>query len=158
MKKAFTHLFSQKRLVIHSASFLFLCFLFPAAQVNGQTANVKPDYTYLASVAWKSAADMNGVFVGEQSRMDVALSQPAIQPVDRAIYSAYKRLLTYVEADLQGGVPLSESIPKNLDKVALEAPKDAQLALLPDGFLDTFIPILVESLTEPQKAIPVSTN
>lgn len=158
MKKAFTHPFSLGRQVSLSASFLFLSFLFLSTQLNGQTANAKPDYSYLTTVSWKSAADMNDVFVQEQSKMDVALTQPAIQPVDRAVYSAYKRLLTYVQADQQGGVPLSEAIPKNLDKVALEAPKDAQLALLPDGFLDTFIPFLVESLTEAQKAIPVSAN
>ncbi len=90
--------------------------------------------------------------------MDLSLAQVNLQPADQAIYLSYKRLLNYVQADAQSGMPLSDAIVQNLEKVLLEYPKDPALAAMPEGYLETMIAGLVEVLTAPQVPIPVSAH
>jgi len=97
---------------------------------------------------WKPAAGIDASMVQEHARMDLALTQVDIQDVDRAIYLSYKRMLDYTQIAVQSGKAVDVSIFESYEKVLAEAPTDKLLSPLPEGILMTFIPVLVEALTE----------
>lgn len=86
--------------------------------------------------------------------MDDLLSIPDLPQADRSLYLTYKRLLTYLEADVQAGTPVDQSLVKNFDKVVAAAPNDADLKHLPENGLITLLPGLLEALTGVQALIP----
>lgn len=88
--------------------------------------------------------------------MAQALSVPTIQEDERAIFKSYQRLLTYIQSDLQAGKPVNEAITASYEKVVTEAPNDPELKSMPDGYLATFVPGLIEALAEVQK--PATSN
>jgi hypothetical protein len=97
---------------------------------------------------WKPAVGMDASMAQEHARMDLALTQVDIQDVDRAIYLSYKRMLDYTQIAIQSGKAVDVSIFESYEKVLDEAPTDKLLSPLPEGILVTFIPVLVEVLTE----------
>ena len=57
-------------------------------------------------------------------------------------------MLDYTQIAIQSGKAVDVSIFESYEKVLDEAPTDKLLSPLPEGILVTFIPILVEVLTE----------
>lgn len=97
---------------------------------------------------WKTPAGIEASISQEHARMDLALTQPDIQDADRAMYLSYKRMLDYSQVNIQAGKPVDEAIFESYDKVLAEIPADKALSHIPEGILVTFIPVLVEALTE----------
>lgn len=154
MKRFFTSsAFLTKRTVNRTLSAL-LCFAFFSAVCVGQNASAAQELGDLSGMAWKTIPDLNATFASEQSRMDDLLSIPDLPQADRSLYLTYKRLLTYLEADVQAGTPVDQSLVKNFDKVVAAAPNDADLKHLPENGLITLLPGLLEALTGVQALIP----
>lgn len=127
---------------------LLFCF-FLGWNAQAQSGSVREELGYLSNVAWREPADALLVMNAERDRYQTALAWPDIPSVDKAVYTAYLRLMDYVEIALQGGKTLDEAILESYEKVVAEAPADPDLKEMPDGILFTFIPGLVEALTEP---------
>ncbi len=90
--------------------------------------------------------------------MEAALATPGLQSADRSLFLAYERLLQYIKLDIQGGRPVGEAILADLKRIIAEAPKDTDLANMPDGIIGTYIPGLVEILQEQPKPTPVQVH
>ena len=67
---------------------------------------------------------------------------------EKATFLAYQRLLNYIQSNLQAGKTPQEAIMLSYEQVVAEAPKDADLAYMPEGLLASFVPGLVEAFTE----------
>ncbi len=118
---------------------------------SGQTGAAK-DLGDLSDIDWKANADLGSAISVEQAKADLALTAPNMPLNEKALFLSYKRLLTYIQANLQAGKPAEEAIALSYEQVLGEAPKDPDLAFLPDGLLATFVPGLIESFTVSPKA------
>ncbi len=149
MKKIVTSLssFATKAAGIPALCTLF--FLFLVASISAQSVDHAEIGDY-SKVVWRPLAGLNAVIAQEDARLDGFLATPDLQERDRAIYTAYKRMLAYTQVLIQDSKPVDEAIFEGYEKVLAEAPNDKQLELLPEGLLMTFIPVLVEVLAEPQ--------
>lgn len=128
---------------------LLSCLIFLDWRVQAQqTSSVREALSYLSEVAWREPTDALSVMNAERARYQLALAWPEIPSVDKAIYKAYLRLLDYIELALQNGKTMEEAILESYQKVVAEAPADPDLKEMPEGILFTFIPGLVEALTE----------
>lgn len=114
----------------------------------GQTGT-STDLGDLSSTDWKDAPAVISTLDQEQVKIAQTLSVPTLQKDEKALFMAYQRMLTYVQANMQAGKQMHESIAAAYDQVLAEAPKDPDLAFMPDGALIAFVPGLVEVLTEP---------
>ena len=132
------------------ASKVFFTLLFSALFCTSVFSQNSPqqDVGDLSAIVWKHAPELNQSLAQERDRMDVALTQPDLTDADRSLYLSYKRLVDYVEADILASKPVNEAIATNYEKVLTEAPNDADLKFLPDGVLMTYLPGLIEALTE----------
>lgn len=122
----------------------------------GQTLTPAQEIGDLSEVKWKDTPSLTPVLAIEQSRMDVALSPASVAADEAALYHAYKRLLTYLQSDIQSGMSVDKSILDAYEKVLSDAIADPELKNMPNGHLATYIPGLVEMLTEPIKATPAN--
>lgn len=132
------------------ASTVFFTLLFSAlfcTSAFSQT-NLQQDVGDLSAIVWKHTLQLNQSLAQERDRMDVALTQPDLTDADRSLYLSYKRLVNYVEVDILASKPVNEAIATNYEKVLAEAPNDPDLKFLPDGVLATYLPGLIEALTE----------
>jgi len=121
--------------------------VFFSAGAFGQGNNIKEEIGDLSLIVWKAPAGIDAVVADENAKLSVAFSQPDLQVHDRALLTAYQRMLTYVQAAVQSSKPVDEAIYESYEKVLTEAPADKNLAPMPEGLLITFIPGLVEALT-----------
>jgi len=148
MKKTVTSLsFSAKRMMSRLV-FAMLTFVFFTATAFGQNNNFREEIGDLSSIRWKTPVGIDAVVADENAKIAVSLSQSDLQDHDRALFLAYQRMLTYLQAAVQNNLPVDESIYQSYEKVILEAPADPALAPMPTGMLVTFVPGLVESLAE----------
>lgn len=122
--------------------------VFSIWSAQGQSGSIREELGYLSQVTWQSPADAVSAMNAERARYNAALAWPALPSVDKAIYKAYLRLLDYTEVLLQNGKTLDEAIVEAYEKVMAEAPADPELKEMPEGILFTYIPGLVELLTE----------
>ncbi len=152
MKKTLTSLSFLAKQAISKGVLILLVAVFFAVPVFSQ------DLNDLNGVTWKTTADLSASLAQESAQTDVTLAQPGLPAVDQAIFKAYKRLLGYVQSDLQANVPVADAIVKNYEKVIAEAPKDADLAEMPEGVLATYLSGLVEALSAVQNDIPIAPN
>jgi len=143
--------FIRVKLIVFSLLFTGLS-IFSFSDMQAQSVTI--DLSYLSSVLWKTNVELNASLVQERSKMDVVLSLPDLQSADRSLFLAYQRLLDYILEDIQANMPVAEAIKTNYEKVLTEAPKDPDLSKMPDGILGTFIPGLVETLTQATKPLP----
>lgn len=154
MKRIFTSPAISTKRALRSGLFALLCSVFCTAAVLGQHASATQEIGNLAGTTWKSATDLSDAFTSERAKMDVMLAAPGLPQADRALFLSYKRLLDYLEADVQAGNPLEESLVKNFDKVVAGASHDADLKHLPENGLTTLLPGLLEALTGVQAVVP----
>ena len=147
MKRFFTSLtFSMKR-TVSTGMLAFLCFAFFSTVAVGQNAGAAQEIGDLSGTTWKSSVDLNEALVSERAKMDVMLAAPGLPLADRALFLSYQRLLDYLQADIQAGTPVNESLVKNFDKVVAGAPYDPDLKYLPLNGMTTLLPGLLEALT-----------
>lgn len=147
MKRTFTSRpFLAKQMIIKTTLLLF-CAVFAVFTAFGQTTPSQ-DVGDLSGMVWKSAANVNQAIAQEQAKMDVALTAPGMSLDERALFLSYRRLVSYIQTDVQGGMPVQEAVVTNYEKVLAEAPADPDLKHLPPGLLRTFLPGLIEILQE----------
>lgn len=148
MKRTSTsYLFGVKRAIHRGMSFFLFLFLFTTAAF-AQNVNPLEDIGDLSAVKWKTQSDLDETIKQEQGRVDGMLADPNLQVPDQALLQSYRRLLVYVNTDVQGGMPVPEAVATNYEKVLTEADTDPDLKNTPSGSLFTLIPGLVEMLTE----------
>lgn len=157
MKRNVTSTLHLAKPGIREALFAFVLMLF-GFSAFGQGSNAAHELEYLSSVKWKATPELNNTLSQEQVRMNLALSSPTLAIDEKALYKAYKRLMDYVAADVQAGKTVDKAILDSYDKVLTDALTDATIKDMPAGLLETYIPGLVESLTETQVPIPVNAN
>lgn len=120
--------------------------LFCTSQVSAQTDN-GPASINMNAITWKSNPEITQTLTAEIERTDVLLSTPGLQAEEQSIYKAYKLMLTYIQLHIQNNVPAQDAITKGYQQVLHEAPKNQDLANLPDQMLGTYLPGLVEMLS-----------
>ncbi len=152
MKVKFTCFSSQAKLC---ALILVGCF-FPMTSTLAQSSSstVREDLGGLRDIVWREPLDAASVIDAERSRYGSFLSAfwpSGIPSADQALFKAYIRLLNYVEQALQGGKALDDAIVESYEKVIGEAPADPELKEMPEGILFTYLPGLIEALTEVQQ-------
>ncbi len=145
--------FSLKR-VVGKGILLLVGSIFVCTLVSGQKMTPAQDVGDLSAIVWKPATDFNQSLAMERSRMDLALTTPGLPASDRSLYLSYHRLLDYIQSDVQAGTTAAEAITNNYVKVLQEAPSDQDLKDLPDGMLQTYLPGLIEALTEVPVPLP----
>lgn len=123
------------------------CFLLSliSTDIKSQTDN-GPASIDMKNTAWKSKIDLDQTLTSEKIKVEEILTTPGLQPVDKSIYKAYSRMLTYIQQYIQNNLQVDEAISKGYQSVIDEAPKDPELSLLPDHMLGTYLPGLVEML------------
>lgn len=158
MKRIFSALhLSRKRALIHGVFALFCSAIF-CTVANGQGLGTAQEIGDLSGKTWKSAIDFNETLASERARMDVMLAAPNLQQSDRALFQSYQRLIDYVQADAQAGIPVGDAILKNYEKILAGAPLDQNLKDLPPNSFGPLVSGLVEVLTVAQMPVPNSAN
>lgn len=148
MKRSFTtRSFSAKWIISRGILALSFSALFCIA-ATCQNSGSLVELGNLPAVKWKSLADLDQTILQENTKMDLALSPVGLQPADRALYLAYKRLISYIQADVQAGEKIGEVFLKRYEQILGEAPSDPNLKALLTGTLEGLLPGLVEALTE----------
>jgi hypothetical protein len=127
-----------------------------AIQGFSQNATTEQPFGDLSSVKWKTTSDIGSAIEQEQAKMSLAMSAPDLAEDENAVYHSYDRLLGYVLVELQDNKPVEEAILTAYDKVIVESETDIALKQLPSGILATYIPGLIEVLTEVQQATPAN--
>jgi hypothetical protein len=125
------------------ATIIFLC----PFQAEAQTDN-GPTSINMTAVTWKSNPEIAQTLTTEKERVDVLLSAQGLQPEELSIYKAYNLMLTYIRQHIQNNIPSQDAITKGYQQVLNEAPKNQDMAHLPDQMLGTYLPGLVEMLSE----------
>ena len=148
----FTYFSSQAKL----CALILLGCLFQMASTLAQSSSstVREDLGGLRDIAWREPSDAVSVIDAERDRYRNFLSASwpgGIPGADQALFKAYIKLLDYVEQALQGGKTLDDAIVESYEKVMTEAPTDPELKEMPEGILFTYLPGLVEALTEVQQ-------
>lgn len=151
MKGTATFLSSAKRLSVKWCLSLMTVALF-SIPVFSQTVTPEQEVGDLSKIKWVDNSSIAPVLNQEKTRMDVALSPATVAPDEAALYKAYKRMLDYLNTNLQAGKAVDASILEAYEKVLAEAGSDPELKYMPQGVLATYIPGLVEILTVPIKA------
>ena len=108
----------------------------------------------LSTQTWKSTVDLNTVFSSEMGRTDITLATPDLQEADKALFLAYKRLVTYVQVDTQSGQGVDKAILESYKRVLTEALKEPTLQKLPTDMFLILVPGLVEVLTATPQVVP----
>ncbi len=148
MKRSFTtRSFSAKWIISRGILALSFSALFCIA-ATCQNSGSLVEFGDLTAVKWKTSAGFDQTLLQENAKMDLALSPIGLQPADRALYLAYKRLISYIQADVQAGENLGNVFLKRYEQVLGEAPSDPDLKALLTGTLEGLLPGLVEALTE----------
>jgi len=120
--------------------------LFCPSIVGAQTDN-GPASINMSAVTWKSNPEIAQTLTAEKERVDVLLSTPGLQQDEQAIYKAYNLMLTYIQQHIDSNIPTEDAIAKGYQQVLNEAPKNQELAKLPDHMLGTYLPGVVEMLS-----------
>lgn len=120
--------------------------LFCPSQVGAQTDN-GPASINMNAITWKSNPEIAQTLTTEKERVDILLSTPGLQAEEQSIYKAYHLMLTYIQQHIQNNVSTEDAIAKGYQQVLNEAPKNQELAKLPDYMLGTYLPGLVEMLS-----------
>ena len=155
MKSNIMSLHPLFRVTVKSLSLLLVTMLV-AVQGFSQNATTEQQLGDLSSVKWKTTSDIGSAIEQEQAKMLLAMSAPDQAEDEKAMYHSYDRLLGYVLVELQADKPVDEAIKSSYEKVLLEAETDIELKQMPLGILATFIPGLIEVLTEVQQATPAN--
>jgi|SRR5688572_1684775 len=108
----------------------------------------------IKSEALQADQEHNLKLDNEQYRIEKLLESADLQDSDRALFLAYQRLLKYAKIDVAAGMQYSDAVIKNYEKVASEALKDPILAKLPEGYLETLLPGLLETGAEAPHVFP----
>ena len=106
-----------------------------------------PDSLQLSQINWKSKSDLLKTIDDELTQVNSYLATPGLQEVDLAVFSAEKKLLLYMQPDIENGKQVHETIMTSYKKVLADAKIYPQMAKLPYGMLGTYLPGLIESLT-----------
>lgn len=125
--------------------------IFSNSLLQAQHAGIQDQIGDLTGLVWKSAADIDIMVQAETARMDVAVADSNTPDPDRALFTAYKRLVGYIQLGVQGGKPVGEAVLESYDKVIAESATDPDMKSMPEGALINLVPTLVESLI----AVPV---
>lgn len=142
----------------HTSNFFFglsivCCSLFSmtsghiTAQANASVAPVPEISTEdYPGPKWKSPVDYTAVLTSEQSNTAIKLADPNLLPHELGLYTGYDRMLTYMQDELTGQLPLGEIALKSFNRVVAETPGDAILKnMYPKDFqtrYDTLLPKL----------------
>lgn len=109
----------------------------------------------LSTKTWKPAVELNTSLAEEITRTETTLGAPNLQPADKSLFTAYRRMLGYIQTSTQAGSPVGESITEAYKKVLDEQPHDPALQDLPfDALVNDVLPYLIESLGEVPQYIP----
>lgn len=113
--------------------------------LTAQTVSLTDQLGDLSSRDWKKNPDIGNVFISELNKADIALAQPNLQPADKSMYLAYKRIVQEVQANKGGTV--HESLIVSYKQLMQDYLKDADLKDLPLDGLSVLLQGLVETLT-----------
>lgn len=125
--------------------------IFSSSLLQAQQAGIQDQIGDLSEQVWKSGADIDITAQEEIARMDAAIADGNTPDPDRALFTAYKRLVGYIQLGVQGGKPVGEALFESYDKVIAESATDPDMKSMPEGALINLVPTLVESLI----AVPV---
>lgn len=105
---------------------------FTAAQANASVAPVPPISTVdlPQEAEWKPAVNYAAVVASERDVAAQELANPTTKETGFALYTAYDRMLAYMEADLVAGNPIEEIAEKNYKRVVEESYSDPALVNL----------------------------
>ena len=120
--------------------------LFSPSQIGAQTDN-GPASINMSAITWKSNPEIVQTLTAEKERVDGLLNTPGLQADEQSIYKAYSLMITYIHQHIQNNVSTEDAISKGYQQVLNEAPKNQELAKLPDQMLGTYLPGLVEMLS-----------
>lgn len=107
----------------------------------------------LSTQTWKSSVDLNTALSAEIVHADISLSTPDLQAADKALFLAYKRLVEYVQADVQAA-RVDKTILESYQRVLTESLNEPALKELPVDVFLTLLPGLVEVLTATPQVVP----
>ena len=152
MKKAITFLpFQAKWRTGIQVLMLFLSAVLPSL-VYGQNADVRQEIGDLSAIQWKNVPAFEAAVAQEDSKIDGYLAAPNLPAEDRALYLSYQRMLELVMSNVQLSKPLDEAVYDSYAQVLEESQINPDFKPAPQGLLITFVPGLIEVLTEVPQA------
>lgn len=152
MKKAITFLpFQAKWVTGIQVLMLSLVAILPSLAYS-QNADVRQEIGDLSAIDWKNVPAFEAAIAQEDARMDGYLAAPGLSSEDRALYLSYQRMLELVISNVQSSKPLDEAVYDSYEQVLEESRINPDLKAAPSGLLITYIPGLIEVLTEVPQA------
>lgn len=145
---------TRLQLVGTTVVFVLAICLGGAVSASAQTS-ILPSEEALQSQHWKTNADVTAVLSAEHAVVSPLIADPNVQPVDKATYKAYNRLLTYMENDLPGGDPMPVIAMTSFKQVLEEAPADGEIKEMHEGIFRQYFDQLMEKLTTVDAPTPV---
>lgn len=105
-------------------------------------------------IKWKSTPALLVTLSEEHNQNLFLLSTPGLQPTDIANYTAYDKLIAYIQADITSGQKLEEIAVSNFQRVVDEAPADPVIKYLHVGSLRNAFNQLIEKMALPNTPTP----
>lgn len=75
-------------------------------------------------IYWKSPVDFSEVLTSEQSNTALRLADPNLPANEFGLYTGYKKMLTYMQEELDNQTAVDQIALKSLNKVLAEIPGD----------------------------------
>lgn len=76
---------------------------------------------------WKSPVEYSSVILSMKESTAQKLAEPNLQVSERALYTGFERLLSYIQVDLEAQAEINKIAETNYSKVVKEAPSDPLL-------------------------------
>jgi len=95
---------------------------------------------------WKSPVDYTAVITNMKASTATILENPNLQTAERALYTGFDRMLSYIQVDLESHADLTKIAETNYHKVVKEAPSDPILINMQMNEFAALYDILVNKL------------
>lgn len=134
--------------ILFIAMLTFAFWSFNSFAVSAQTIDAVslPITTDAMSSSWKTTVDFSAVLLAERTDAAQVLASPNLKSARSALYTAYDRMLAYMQVDLAANVPLEDLLDINYKKVVFEAPNDQAIKSMDSSEFDALRDALASKL------------
>jgi hypothetical protein len=149
MKKELHSLYRVYDRVLYNTVFMIMLVVLNANCLTAQTAPVANDLISTEDLAvngWKESGDYNAILAQERTLAGHEISNANQNAARVALYTAYDRLLSYMQADMAVKNPIETIADINYKKVVLETPADPILKDMDTGEFSVLYGNLVSKL------------
>jgi hypothetical protein len=127
------------------ALFLSTNISFAQSNIPG-TASISTVIAEPTGGEWKSHVEYAAVITSMKASTAKILDNPNLPQPERALYTGFDRMLTYIQADIEAQADITKIPEKNYNKVVQEAPSDPILVNMQISEFTALYTTLVDKL------------